>query len=252
MILDGKAALVVGGSGGLGRAVAGRLADAGAKVTITYRSGHERAAAVAEDLRTRGAEVETARIDVTDEALVADCIDHAVSAMGGLDIVVNAAGIARSATPVAAGDLEAFTTEAFDRLVAVNLRGPFLVARAAAPHLAAGEGGRIVNIGSTIGLGRWGAEYPYSIAKASVVPLTRYLAETLGPEVLVNCVAPGLMEGTMMSADAPEDFVGRWREAAASAKTTSVDDVAEQVLTFCRADSVTGQTLVLDGGLNFH
>lgn len=252
MDLDGKAALVVGGSGGLGRVVAGRLASAGARVTITFRSGHERAAAVAEDLRAAGAMVETARIDVTDETSIADCLDHAVRAMGGLDILVHAAGIARGATPVAVGDLEGFTSETFDRLIAVNLRGPFLLARAAAPYLAAGEGGRIVNIGSTIGLGRWGAEYPYSISKASVVPLTRYLAQTLGPEVLVNCVAPGLMEGTVMSADAPEDFVTRWRDAAASGRTTSLDDVAEQVLACCRTDTMTGQTVIVDGGLNFH
>jgi len=164
-------------------------------------------------------------------------------------IVLEFAGAGSTAQP---GDIESLTPEIFDLMLSVNLRGPFLVARAAAPYLrAAPEGGRIVLIGSTIAMGRWGAAYPFAPSKAALAPLTRYLAATLSPEIAVNCVAPGLMENTGLSAGASQDFVASWRDAAALRKTTSPADVAAHVRTFCRSGSATGQVLVVDGGLNF-
>ena len=85
-----------------------------------------------------------------------------------------------------------------------------------------------------------------------MAPLTRFLAAALAPEVTVNCVAPGLMEGTLMSGGAPEEYIAAWRERAVLGATTSIEDVVAHVVTFCKSESVTGQVLVIDGGIHFH
>ena len=90
------------------------------------------------------------------------------------------------------------------------------------------------------------------MSKACVVPLTRYLAAALAPGVLVNCVAPGLMEGTLMSGGASEEYIHGWEGKSVLRKTTSHADVAKQVVQFCESDTITGQTLVVDGGIHFH
>ena len=149
------------------------------------------------------------------------------------------------------GDLEAFTPEIWDEMMAVNLRGPYLVARAAADHLRRSQWGRIVNIGSTLGLGDWYMDRAFATSKAAVVPLTRYLAASLAPDVSVNCVAPGLMVETGLGSGGSDEFVQRWRDRSALGVTTSVDDVASQVVSLCKSGTITGQTVVVDGGINF-
>ncbi|MEM1430414.1 MAG: SDR family oxidoreductase [Pseudomonadota bacterium] len=248
-------AFVIGGSGTLGGLVCRRLAEAGCDVVIGHRPAGEgvlRAQAVRAQVETAGRAVRTVGIDVADPASVDAATDAAAAAFGRLDILVVASGIARAAAPVPPGDIAAFTPDLWDTLIAVNLRGPFLAARAAAPYLrAAPGGGRIVLVGSTVGMGRWGALYPFAPSKAAIAPLTRYLAATLAPDIAVNCVAPGLMEGTGLSSGASESFVAEWREAAALQRTTDPVDVAAQICAFALGGSATGQTLLIDGGLTF-
>jgi 3-oxoacyl-[acyl-carrier protein] reductase len=252
MTRDRPAALVVGGSGTLGRAIATGLAADGHDVAVGFAGGEARAEETAEAIAATGARAATVRLDVTDPRSVTEGVAGAVAAFGRLDAVVVSSGIARAGSTAQPGDIESLTPEIFDLMLAVNLRGPFLVARAAAPHLrAAPGGGRIVLIGSTVGMGRWGAEYPFAPSKAALAPLTRYLAATLAPDIAVNCVAPGLMENTGLSAGASEGFVSSWRDAATLRKTTSPADVAAHVRAFCASGSATGQVLVVDGGLNF-
>ncbi len=179
------------------------------------------------------------RLDQTNPASIEAGIKEAAEVLGGLDLLINNAGMASGGRSLPVGDLEALTPEIWDELMSVNVRGPFLVARAAAPWLRRSNWGRIVNLGSTIGHGTWGAAAAYAPSKAAVAPLTRYLAAALAPDVTVNCVAPGLMEGTLMSSGAAEEFVTSWRERAA------------HVVTFCRSGTVTGQVLVVDGGIHF-
>jgi len=191
------------------------------------------------------------RLDQTNPASIEAGIKEAAEVLGGLDLLINNAGMASGGRSLPVGDLEALTPEIWDELMSVNVRGPFLVARAAAPWLRRSNWGRIVNLGSTIGHGTWGAAAAYAPSKAAVAPLTRYLAAALAPDVTVNCVAPGLMEGTLMSSGAAEEFVTSWRERAVLGATTSMEDVAAHVVTFCRSGTVTGQVLVVDGGIHF-
>lgn len=248
MELSGKTAFVTGGSGGLGRHLCAALAKAGADVAIAYRSGEDRAEATADIVRSLGRKARCFAMDQTDPASVDDAVAAVIGEFDALNILINNVGAARGIPP---GDIEAFTPEIWDDLMAVNLRGPFLVARAAARHLKASGAGKIVNIGSMVGHRHEESGYAYSVSKAAVIPLTRYLASTLAPEICVNCVAPGLMEGTLMSSGASPEFVDSWRAKSVLRRTTSFDDVASQVVQFCRSDAVTGQTAVVDGGILF-
>ncbi|NKB54647.1 MAG: SDR family oxidoreductase, partial [Rhizobiaceae bacterium] len=178
-------------------------------------------------------------------------VDRVAGEMGGLDIVVNNAAIAMGGHTIPLGDLEAFTSEIWDQMMSINVRGPYLVTRAAAPHLRASKWGQVVNIGSTLGHGDWYADRPFAPSKAAVVPLTRFLAAALAPDVRVNCVSPGLMAETGLGSGGPEHLYDNWRDRSALGVTTSIDDVAGQVVYLCKTSAITGQSIVVDGGINF-
>jgi 3-oxoacyl-[acyl-carrier protein] reductase len=110
----------------------------------------------------------------------------------------------------------------------------------------------VVNIGSTLGHGEWYSDRPFAPSKAAVVPLTRFLAAALAPDVSVNCVSPGLMIETGLGSGGSDQFVEGWRNRAVLNVTTSVDDVAGQVVYLCKTSTVTGQSIVVDGGIHFH
>lgn len=251
MSLEDATAFVTGGSGGLGARICIALAREGADVAVGFRNGRERAEAVCADIQASGRRALAVQIDQTDPVAVDEAVAATVADFGGLDLLVNNAGVASGGRSIPAGDLDALTPEFWDELMAANVRGPYLAARAAAPHLRASHWGRIVNLGSTIGHGPWGAAAAYAPSKGAVAPLTRFLAAALSPDVTVNCVAPGLMEGTQMSGGAPESFVGAWRERAVLNATTGLDDVAAHVVAFCKSATTTGQVLVVDGGIHF-
>ena len=130
-----------------------------------------------------------------------------------------------------------------------NLRGPYLLARTLAPHLRAHGAGRIVNIASLGGLYPASSSIAYSASKAGLIHLTRCLAVALAPDVTVNCIAPGLVEGTRMAQRLPEEIVQLARSQVVLGRVASAQDIAAQVVTFCRAESITGQVLVIDGGM---
>jgi 3-oxoacyl-[acyl-carrier protein] reductase len=237
MELTGRVALVTGGSGDIGRAIAVALAEAGADVAVTW-VGHE--AGAIETIRQV-----TARGSQSDPAAIGPAVQAVVSALGQLDILVNNAGWNIG---IPFRDLDALTVETWDRIQDVNTRGPFLLAQAAARHLRARGAGRIVNIASVAGLRPAGSSIAYAVSKAGLVHLTRCLAVALGPEITVNCVAPGLVEGTRMAKRIPEEVVDDIRRRLLLAHPALADDIAAQVVAFCRADSVTGQVLTIDGG----
>jgi 3-oxoacyl-[acyl-carrier protein] reductase len=251
MDITGSVAFVTGGSGGLGSVIAKALAGSGVDIAIGYRDSLERAQKTMTEVEALGQRATMVRLDQTDPASVEAAVEEVAEEFGGLDLLINNAGMASGGRSLAMGDLEALTPEIWDEMMAVNLRGPYLLARAAAPWLRRSNWGRIVNLGSTIGHGTWGAAAAYAPSKASVVPLTRFLAAALAPDVTVNCVAPGLMEGTLMSGGAPEAYVAEWRDRAVLGATTSLEDVAAQIVTFCKSATVTGQVLVIDGGIHF-
>jgi len=245
MELTGRVALVTGGSGDIGRAIAVALAEAGADVAVTW-VGHE--AGAIETIRqvtARGSRSAMVQLDQGDPAAIGPAVQAVVSALGQLDILVNNAGWNIG---IPFRDLDALTVETWDRIQDVNTRGPFLLAQAAARHLRARGAGRIVNIASVAGLRPAGSSIAYAVSKAGLVHLTRCLAVALGPEITVNCVAPGLVEGTRMAKRIPEEVVDDIRRRLLLAHPALADDIAAQVVAFCRADSVTGQVLTIDGG----
>ncbi len=250
MDIAGSIALVSGGSGGLGAEICRLLAAHGATVNVGYRNGSDRAQAVCQSIKDRGQQAKAVRIDHIDPESISECIDDVVGRFGRLDILVNNAGMASGGYKLPNGDLEAFTPEIWTEMLSVNLSGPYYLTRAASPHLRVSEWGRVVNLSSTIGHGAWGAAAAYATSKAAVVPLTRYLSAALAPDVTVNCISPGLMEGTQMSGGAPDEFVAMWRDRSILGATTSIDDVAQQVLSFCKSPTITGQTVVIDGGIH--
>lgn len=248
MNLNNCRALVTGGGGGLGRYILELLAAEGVDVAVAYNSNLKRAKEAAEIVKTAGRKACCVELSLTDDESIKSGVESAVNELGGLDILINNAGVAGGMP------FEDFTVEELDKQLAVNIRGPFLLSRIAAPRLKESGKGRIVNVGSVIGLTSAVSDSSIGpvLSKSCVVPLTRYLAAGLAPEVLVNCVAPGLMENTLMSSGASEEYVQQWRDLSVLGQTTSQADVAAQIIQFCKSDTITGQTLVIDGGIHFH
>jgi 3-oxoacyl-[acyl-carrier protein] reductase len=246
MDLTGKTAFVTGGSGDIGGAIAKELAAAGVDVAVSYVGHSDGAAAVVETVQASGRQGLAVRLDQRDPAAIDTAVGAVVEKFGRLDILVNNAawnvGIPFSA-------LDDLTAGLWDRVLETNLRGPYLLARASAPHLREHRAGRIVNIASVAGLYPGGSSIAYATSKAALIHLTRCLAVGMAPDVTVNCIAPGLVEGTRMAQRLPEEMA-RWaRQTAVLGRTASTRDIADQTLAFCRAESVTGQVLVIDGGM---
>lgn len=189
--LAGKTAFVTGGSRGIGAAIAKRLALEGAAVALTYVNAAERAQAVVSEIEQAGGRAVAIRADNRDAEAIEQAIRETVEALGGLDILVNSAGIWHSAP------LEETTVADFDEVMAVNFRAPFLAIRSASRHL--GDGGRIITIGSNLAeLVPWPGISLYSASKAALAGLTKGLARDLGPRgITVNIVHPGSTDTDM-------------------------------------------------------
>jgi 3-oxoacyl-[acyl-carrier protein] reductase len=246
MDLQGKTAFVTGGSGDLGGAVARALAAAGADVAISYVSHLKGATATIDALHTTGRQSLAVPLDQRNPVAIDAAVEKVVGAFGRLDILVNNAAWNIG---IPFPDLDALTAELWDRVLETNLRGPYLLARASAPHLRARGAGRIVNIASAGGLYPASSSIAYSASKAGLIHLTRCLAVALAPDVTVNCIAPGLIEGTRLAQRIPAEVVQQTRHQVVLGRVASLQDIATQVVTFCRAESITGQVLVIDGGM---
>ena len=252
MSLSKSVALVTGGSGGLGSRICSHLANEGSAVAVGYHSGVQRAEAVRDAIVEKGGKSIIVQLDQADPESIEIAVGQVVEQLGGLNILVNNAAMASGGYDIPLGDLDAFTPEIWDEMMAINVRGPYLVTRAAAAYLRASRCGKVVNIGSTLGHGEWYADRAFAPSKAAVVPLTRFLAAALAPDVSVNCVAPGLMVETGLGSGGSQELVQGWRNRSTLGVTTSVDDVANQVVTLCKSSTITGQSIVMDGGIHFH
>lgn len=236
--LQGRAALVTGAAKRIGRALALALAEEGAEVTITYRESEAEAQQTCQEIRTLGVRAHAVRCDVRSEQSVHAAVAEAAAAMGGLDLLVNNAGRFETAA------LEQITAEQWDAMFETNTRGPFLVARAAHPHLKA-AGGRIINIGSLGGLHPWPTHAHYCTSKAALHMLTQTMSKAFAPEISVNCVAPGMIVNGEVSAEY-EHFA----QKTPMKRNGTPQDVAAAVVFFATAPQfITGQILSVDGGL---
>ncbi len=241
--------MVTGGNGGLGRRICHALAEAGSNVAVVCRSSREDAEGVAAELRQKDVKAEVFLADVTVEEQIKALYDQVLAAFGRIDVLVNNAAYNQS---VAFKDLDGLTPEVWETILNANTTGPFLCTREIAPIMKRQGGGRIVNISSVAGFTPTGSSIAYAVSKSALNHLTRCMAVALAPDVLVNCVAPGLMDGTRMTTRLHPDQVRNALAGALTGKAADRDDVAEQVVTFARTDSTTGQTLVIDGGRFFH
>ncbi|MBR7891605.1 SDR family NAD(P)-dependent oxidoreductase [Burkholderia multivorans] len=242
--LQGKRALVTGGSRGIGAAIAERLAADGADVAITYEKSAERAQAVVAEIETLGRRAVAIQADSADPAAVRAAVDRAADTLGGLDILVNNAGIFR------AGSLDALTLDDIDATLNVNVRAVIVASQAAARHL--GEGGSIVSTGSCLATRVPDAGMSlYAASKAALIGWTQGLARDLGPRgITVNIVHPGSTDTDMNPADGEHADAQLARMAIP--RYGKADDVAALVAFVVGPEgrSINGTGLTIDGGAN--
>ena len=245
MELKGCAALVTGGSGGLGQRICHALAKHGVNVAVNYAESEATAKSVADELMKLGVRAIALRADVTDVAAVARMVEQTQAAFGRVDILVNDAAFNKE---VAFADLDSLTHELWHHIMNTNLTGTFNCIKAVAPLMKAQGQGRIINISSGAGIVPRGSSIAYAVSKAGMIHLTKCMAVALAPAVTVNSIAPGFMEGTRMSANWSAAYAAGAAGRTLLKRTVDKDDVAEQLITFCRSDSVTGQTILMDSG----
>lgn len=245
----GKTALVTGGATGIGRSAVLALARAGYHVAINYSSSAAAARATAARAEKFGVKTLLVQCDVSDETGVRAMIKVIDEKFGRLDVLINNAGITAPWKPK---DLESLSLEDWDRVFNVNVRGVFQVTRASIPLLKKGEQPCIVNTASIVGLRPGPQPLPYSASKAAVVNLTKTLAWNLGPEIRVNAVAPGWMEGEWMQRmlkDKYDDLMAKRAKATPLRRCVTADDVAETMMSLIQTNRfVTGEIIVIDGG----
>jgi len=219
-------------------------------VAVIYAQSHDQAHGVARDLTSRY-QINAAAFacDIIDGAAVERVVAEVTGHFGRLDILVNDAAY-NKAIPFT--DLDDLTMEVWDRIIAVNLTGPMRLTKAVAPVMKAQGRGRIVNIASVAGVAPTGSSIAYAVSKAGLIHLTRCMAVALAPETLVNCVAPGLLEGTRATSNLRAEQIRNSAATSLLKKPADKDDCADMVVTMCRTETMTGQTMVIDSGRYFH
>jgi 3-oxoacyl-[acyl-carrier protein] reductase len=234
--LEGKVALVTGAAKRIGRSIALRLAAEGADVVVNYATSRGEAEAVVREIEAGGRRAIAVQANVARRPEVQNLITSIEREIGRLDILVNNAGMFFPAK------FEELTEEQWDRIMDTNLKSQFFCAQAAAPIMKRQGRGRIINLSSLGGLLPWPLYTHYCVSKAGAIMLTRCLARALGPEILVNSVAPGTIQ---FPGEAPdEDYIRR----VPLHRTGTGDDIAGAVAYLATADFVTGQVIVVDGG----
>jgi 3-oxoacyl-[acyl-carrier protein] reductase/pteridine reductase len=237
--LTGQSALVTGGAKRLGRAIALELARAGADVTITYRESADEAVETVDAIEQLGRRGFAIECNVRSEQSVRSAVAATLAEHNRLDILVNNAAIFETV------QLDQITLEQWDAVFETNVRGPFLFAREALPHLRQ-TSGRIINMGSLGGLHPWADHAHYCSSKAALHMLTKTMAKAFGPEVAVNAVAPGWID---MDPE-PTEQTTRMVAKTPLRRTGTPSDIASAVLYFATAAPfITGQILPVDGGL---
>lgn len=246
--LSGRTALVTGGASGIGFATVTLLAQAGARVALNHLPGDPAGPQAAERLQAEGLAVLPVAGDVARAGEAEAMVAGTIEVLGGLDYLVNNAGTSATREPIPPADLDRLDEDFWERILQTNLRGPFRCAKAAAPALRAGRGA-VVNIASIAGISAPGSSIPYGASKAALINLTRGLARALAPEVRVNAVAPGHVD-TPWTAAWPAERKQQSAERALLRRNCRPEDIAEVVFFLCAgAAMVTGQTIVVDGGL---
>ncbi len=242
MRLQGKTALVTGAARRIGREIALGLARAGADIALTYLGSADEAGRTRREVAQFGIRALALRCDVRDEQSAMATVAAVAREFGRLDLLVNNAALYDTVP------LEQITVAQWDDMFATNVRGPFLMARAALPQLQKTKG-RIINIGSLGGVRPWVDHAHYCASKAALGMLTQLMAKAWAPQVAVNCVAPGMIQ----MASRTSEFLQRVADKTPMKRPGTAADVVEAVLFFAGAtEFITGQTLLVDGGLGLN
>jgi NAD(P)-dependent dehydrogenase (short-subunit alcohol dehydrogenase family) len=236
--LRGRTALVTGAGHRIGRAIAVGLGARGMHVAVHYNATADGARETAKQIEAAGGRATLFTADLTDAAAAPKLIGDIVSTLGALDVLVNSAAV------MVRSPFGEVTPEQWDDIMALNVRAPFFLAQAAAPHLKRARG-VIVNIADLAAFETWPAYLPHGLSKAGVVYLTRSLARVLAPEVRVGGIAPGavLLPDSWSEADAE-----RLRQTTPLAREGSPEDVVRTVMFILDSDYLTGETIIVDGG----
>jgi NAD(P)-dependent dehydrogenase (short-subunit alcohol dehydrogenase family) len=236
--LAGKTVLITGAAKRIGRAIAFLLAESGANVAITYLGSQQEAEVTVQSLANYDVEAFAVRCDLRNPENIEQAVAAVIEEFGTIDVLVNNAGVFESAI------LENISVEQWDTMFATNTRAPFLMAKAAYPHLKAARG-RIINIGSLGGLHPWSTHGHYCTSKAALHMLSKTMAKAWAPEISVNCIAPGMIVQGEVD-EAYEHFARK----TPMQRNGSAEDVAAAALFFATAPYfITGQILAVDGGL---
>ena len=250
MDLQDGVVIVTGSSSGVGAACARQLAELGCNVVVNYAHNADGAEATAAACRAFGVETEVVRADVAEDADCRKLVAAAATRWGRLDGLVNNAGTTKFC---AHEDLDGLSKADFLDIYSVNLVGPYQMARAAAPAMRRGGQGSIVNVASIAGVMGIGSCIAYAASKGALITLGLSLARVLGPEIRVNTVCPGFIQGEWLTAGLGRDNYDRVKSYLENntplRQTATADTVSEAILYFLSgATLVTGETLLLDGG----
>jgi len=241
--LEGRVAIVTGSSRGLGREIALELARKGCDVSINYRARDDLATEVVRQIESLGRRAISLRADIGDEAQCVSLVRQTVDALGGVDIVVNNAGIWQGSR------IEDIEAPLLERLLATNVKGGFYVTAAAVPYMKKKEWGRIINVSSVIGVTGYPGDTVYAATKAAQIGFTKSLARELARfKITVNAVIPGFIE-TDMAVETADDTRAKILETIPLRRWGKPEEVAWLVAFLCEAGGyMTGQLYTVDGG----
>ena len=240
-----KYALVTGAAKGIGKSIALKLAENGINVAINYKSSKEDAIILSDMIKSMGVESFTVQADVSSLGAVTDMMDKVIETWGKIDILINNAGIIQDQLLVRMSD------EAWENVIGTNLNGTFYCTRAAIKSMLKTRWGRVINIGSVVGIRGNPCQSNYTASKSAIIGFTKAVAKEVAKRnITVNCVTPGYLETetTSILTDAQKEF---WLSAIPQGKFGELDDISNLVLYLAEEKSkyITGQVISVDGGM---
>ena len=245
-LLTGKTALVTGATRGIGRAIALKFASEGADIAFTYRSQHEAARTLVEEIEAMGVRAKAYTSDAADFAQAHEVVEDVKATFGRIDILVNNAGITKDGLMMRMDEAQ------WDAVIDTNLKSAFNFIHACTPIMARQRGGSMINMSSVVGVSGNAGQCNYSASKAGLIGLTKSIAKEMGPRgIRANCIAPGFI-GTDMTEALPENIRQEWEKQIPLRRAGKPEDVAGVAL-FLASDMsvyVTGQVINSCGGMN--